>query len=145
MNHLMVRYLLSIFFEDPSIFSLGDVSMKLARSIQPGDKIMRLRLEDKKKTKVFHMIVGLLEVKVDHVVELFETWHNACINEGDREHEMALAGSTVGMRVHRFVSIFQDKFPLHLFELEYLSLSPMKEALPRFVPLNNKKYYERGC
>ncbi len=145
MNHLMVRYLLSIFYEDPGIFGLGEVSMKLARPIHPGDTVMRLRLKDNEKPKVYHMIVGLLEVKVDHVVELFETWHNACLNEKGCEHEMALAGSKVGMRVHRFVSIFQEKYPLHLFELEYLSLSPMKEVIPRFVPLNNKKYYERIC
>jgi hypothetical protein len=144
MKHLMVRYLLSIFYEDPSIFGLGEVSMKLAKSIHPGDTVMRLRLKDKEKPKVYHMIVGLLEVKVDHVVELFETWHNACNNEGDREHEMALAGSTIGMRVHRFVSIFQEKYPLHFFELQYLSTSPLKEVCPVFVSLKNKKYYERG-
>jgi hypothetical protein len=139
----MVRYLLSIFYEDPSLFKLGNVSMKLTRSIHPGDKVMRLRLKDDDEPRIIHMIVGLLSVETDHVIELFETWHNALLEEPDHAHEMALAGNEVGMRVHRLVSIFQENYPLHLFELRYLSVNPMKEVIPYFVSLNDKKYYER--
>ena len=114
MNHLMVRYLLSIFYEDPSVFKLGNVSIKLARSIHPGDKVMRLRLKDENQPRMIHMIVGFLEVNTDHLIELFETWHNAALGEPGLKHEMALAGSEVGMRVHRLVTIFQDHYPLHL-------------------------------
>ena len=47
--------------------------MKLARSIHPGDKVMKLRLKDEGQPRIIHMIVGFLAVETDHVIEPFET------------------------------------------------------------------------